>query len=57
MAYGVLYTPLLIAAGGAIVLMAIYGWLLEGADARESDLRPARRRRRVEQGAGRQWLT
>jgi cytochrome c oxidase subunit 1 len=37
MAYGVLYNVLLIAAGAAIVLMAIYGWLLEGADAQDSD--------------------
>ncbi len=40
MAYGVLYNLLLIAAGAAIVLMAIYGWVLEGADAAESDYDP-----------------
>ncbi len=40
MAYGVLYNVLLIAAGAAIVLMAVYGWLLEGADAHETDYDP-----------------
>ncbi len=39
-AYGVLYSPLLIAAGGSIIVMAIYGWLLEGADAKQSDFDP-----------------
>jgi cytochrome c oxidase subunit 1 len=40
LAYGVIYNVLLIAAGGAIAVLAIYGWALEPADARETDYDP-----------------
>ena len=33
MAYGVIYNTLLIVAGGAIAVMAMFGWALEPADA------------------------
>ncbi len=39
-AYGVIYNVLLIAAGAAIAVLAIYGWALEPADARETDYDP-----------------
>ena len=40
MAYGIIYNALLIAAGAAIAVLAIYGWALEPADAEESDFDP-----------------
>jgi cytochrome c oxidase subunit 1 len=40
MAYGVIYNTLLIVAGGAIAVMAMFGWALEPADAEESDYDP-----------------
>ncbi len=40
LAYGVIYHTLLIAAGGAIAVVGIYGWLLEPADAEETDFDP-----------------
>ena len=40
LAYGVIYHTLLIAAGGAIAVIGIYGWLLEPADAEENDFDP-----------------
>jgi cytochrome c oxidase subunit 1 len=39
-AYGVIYNVLLIAAGAAIAVLAIYGWALEPADAEEIDFDP-----------------
>jgi cytochrome c oxidase subunit 1 len=40
MALGVIYAPLLIAVGGAIVLWACFGWVLEPSVADESDYDP-----------------
>jgi cytochrome c oxidase subunit I len=40
MAYGVIYNTLLIVAGGAIAIMAMFGWALEPADAPASDFDP-----------------
>jgi cytochrome c oxidase subunit 1 len=40
MAYGVIYHTLLIVAGGAIVLLAMFGWALEPATAPDSDYDP-----------------
>ena len=40
MAYGVIYNTLLIVAGGAIAVMAMFGWALEPADAEPSDYDP-----------------
>ena len=40
MAYGVLYSPLLIAGGGAIAVLALFGLALEHPDADESDFDP-----------------
>jgi cytochrome c oxidase subunit I len=40
MAYGVIYNTLLIVAGGAIAVMAMFGWALEPADAEQSDYDP-----------------
>jgi cytochrome c oxidase subunit 1 len=40
MAYGVLYSPLLIAGGGAIAVLSLFGLALEPADAVESDFDP-----------------
>ena len=40
MAYGVIYNYLLIAAGGAIVLVAMFGWSLEPHTASEADYDP-----------------
>jgi cytochrome c oxidase subunit 1 len=40
MAYGVLYSPLLIAGGGAIAVLSLFGLALEPADAAESDFDP-----------------
>ena len=40
MAYGIIYNALLIVAGAAIAVLAIYGWALEPADAEESDFDP-----------------
>jgi cytochrome c oxidase subunit 1 len=40
MAFGVLYSTLLIAAGGAIAVLAIFGLALEPPDADESDFDP-----------------
>jgi cytochrome c oxidase subunit 1 len=40
LAYGVIYHTLLIVAGGAIAVIGIFGWLLEPADAEESDFDP-----------------
>jgi cytochrome c oxidase subunit 1 len=39
-AYGVIYHTLLIVAGAAIAVAGIYGWVLEPADAEESDFDP-----------------
>jgi cytochrome c oxidase subunit I len=39
-AYGVIYNVLLIAAGAAVALLAIYGWALEPPDAEETDFEP-----------------
>ena len=40
MAYGVIYNTLLIVAGGAVAVMAMFGWALEPADAEQSDYDP-----------------
>ncbi len=40
MAYGVIYHTLLIVAGGAIALAAMFGWALEPSTAPESDYDP-----------------
>jgi len=40
MAYGVIYNMLLVVAGGAIAVMAMFGWALEPADADLSDYDP-----------------
>jgi cytochrome c oxidase subunit 1 len=40
MAYGVIYNYLLIAAGGAIVLLAMFGWSLEPHTASDADYDP-----------------
>jgi cytochrome c oxidase subunit I len=40
MAYGVIYTPWLIALGGAIAIAAMFGWALEPADADDADFDP-----------------
>ncbi|MFN3255359.1 MAG: cytochrome c oxidase subunit I [Ilumatobacter sp.] len=40
MAYGVIYSTLLIAAGALIVVMAMFGWALEPADASADDFDP-----------------
>ena len=40
MAYGVIYNILLIAVGGIIVLLAMFGWALEPATAPDSDYDP-----------------
>ena len=40
LAYGVIYHTLLIVAGAAIAVFGIYGWVLEPADADESDFDP-----------------
>ena len=40
MAYGIIYTSWLIALGGAIAIMALFGWALEPADAEQSDFDP-----------------
>ena len=40
MAYGVLYSPLLIAGGGALAVLSLFGLALEPADAVESDFDP-----------------
>lgn len=40
LAYGVIYNTLLIVAGAAIAVIGIYGWVLEPADAEESDFDP-----------------
>lgn len=40
MAYGVIYTTWLIAAGAAITVGAMFGWALEPADAEDSDFDP-----------------
>ncbi len=39
--YGVIYTPLLIAAGAAIAILALFGWALEPPTAPESDFDPS----------------
>ncbi|MEL6890049.1 MAG: cytochrome c oxidase subunit I [Actinomycetota bacterium] len=39
-AYGVIYTSWLIAAGAAIAIAAMFGWALEPADAEETDFDP-----------------
>jgi cytochrome c oxidase subunit 1 len=39
-AYGVIYSPLLIAAGGAIAVMGLFGMALEPADAEDFDFDP-----------------
>jgi len=39
-AYGVIYDVLLIVAGAAITVLAIYGWAMEPADAEETDFDP-----------------
>ena len=40
LAYGVIYSTWLIAAGGAIAVMALFGWALEPADAEPTDFDP-----------------
>ena len=40
MAYGVIYNILLIAAGAAVVVLAMFGWALEPHTASESDYDP-----------------
>ena len=40
MGYGVIYNHILIALGGAIVLLAAFGWALEPSYADESDYEP-----------------
>ena len=40
MAYGVIYSTLLIAAGAAIAILAMFGWALEPSTAEDSDFEP-----------------
>jgi cytochrome c oxidase subunit I len=40
MAYGIIYHTLLIVAGAAIVLLALFGWALEPSVADETDYDP-----------------
>ena len=56
--YGIIYHTLLLVIGGAIAVLAMFGWALEPPTAPDDDSRTARaHRRRPEQGAGDQWLT
>ena len=40
LAYGVIYTPLMIAAGAAIAILALFGWALEPPTADDSEFDP-----------------